>query len=155
MGIITAIQVFVLCLITYFMIGFKQGFGEFYIVCYVLAMSSTALSVLLGCAVEDPKLGQEMLPILFVPQMLFSGFFVVPELIPVWLRWCQYLCSLTYALRILAVEEFNRGSEECPQCTIFLETLNADPEETWWNWLVLLALFVVFRLIGLFILRKK
>ena len=44
----------------------------FFVSVYSLAMASTALAVLLGCAVEDPKLGQEMLPLLFVPQMLFG-----------------------------------------------------------------------------------
>lgn len=66
------------------MIGFQSSFGMLLAICYALAMTSTALAVLLGCSVEDPKLGQEMLPILFVPQMLFAGFFVTPDLIPVW-----------------------------------------------------------------------
>merc|ERR1712125_307067 len=138
MGIITAIQVFVLCLITYFMIGFKQGFGEFYIVCYVLAMSSTALSVLLGCAVEDPKLGQEMLPILFVPQMLFAGFFVTPSLIPVWLRWARFLCALTYAVRLAMLAEFDLdcGSPEANGlCGDLLESVDAEADQTYWYWL--------------------
>lgn len=77
------------------MINFLGGFGIFFISVYSLAMASTALAVLLGCSVTDPKLGQEMLPILFVPQMLFAGFFVTPSLIPVWLRWARYLCTLT------------------------------------------------------------
>lgn len=68
------------------MIGFTSSFGILYAIAYALAMASTALAVMLGCSVEDPKLGQEMLPILFVPQMLFAGFFVTPDLIPVWLR---------------------------------------------------------------------
>lgn len=72
------------------MIGFQANFGMFLAIAYGLAMASTAIAVMLGCAVEDPKLAQEMLPILFVPQMLFAGFFVTPSLIPVWLRWAQY-----------------------------------------------------------------
>lgn len=151
--VVTAVQVLVQVCITYFMVGFQSSFGIFFLGVYALAMSSTAMAVMLGCAVEDPKLGQELLPILFVPQMLFSGFFVAPELIPVWLRWAQYLCSLTYALRIMAVEEFDR--DDCMACTNFLDVLDADPDETWWNWLVLAALFVGFRLLGLAILRQK
>ena len=54
------------------MIEFQGGFAMFFAAIYSLAMASTALAVLLGCAVEDPKLGQEMLPLLFVPQMLFG-----------------------------------------------------------------------------------
>ncbi|KAL3922583.1 MAG: hypothetical protein SGILL_002124 [Bacillariaceae sp.] len=85
-AVVTALQVLVQLLITHFLIGFQSGFAMLWATVYALAMSSTALSVLLGCAVEDPKLGQEMLPLLFVPQMLFAGFFVAPDLIPVWLR---------------------------------------------------------------------
>ncbi|CAB9512460.1 Putative white-brown complex homolog protein 30 [Seminavis robusta] len=151
--VLTALQILVQVLITYFMVGFQSNFLFFYLTVYALAMSSTALAVMLGCAVEDPKLGQEMLPLLFVPQMLFSGFFVVPDLIPVWLRWAQYLCSLTYAVRIAAVEEFNR--DDCKECQHFLDVINADPDEVWWYWLVLVALFIAFRLFGLFILRQK
>jgi len=66
---ITAAQVLFSCILTYFMIGFQADFGIFYAGSYMLAMTSTALAVLLGCAVEDPKLGQEMMPLLFVPQV--------------------------------------------------------------------------------------
>jgi ABC-type multidrug transport system permease subunit len=140
------------------MIGFQTSFGLFFATVYSLAMASTALAVLLGCAVEDPKLGQEMLPILFVPQMLFAGFFVAPDLIPVWLRWARYLCTLTYSVRIMLVAEFDRdcgsvkGNINCEQ---LLDNVGAVPEDTWWNWLVLVALFCVFRLFAVFILRQK
>ena len=97
------------------MIGFQMSFIMFFSITYTLAMASTALAVLLGCAVEDPKLGQEMLPILFVPQMLFAGFFVAPDLIPAWLRWARYLCSLTYAVRISLVEEFYNCNPSNPR----------------------------------------
>lgn len=86
---------------------------------------------------EDPKLGQEMLPLLFVPQMLFAGFFVAPDLIPVWLRWARYLCSLTYSVRIGLVEEFGDRSDctmadgESP-CMNLLESVEADSDDTWW-----------------------
>jgi ABC-type multidrug transport system permease subunit len=155
---ITAVQVLVSCVISYFLISFTTGFGIFFITIYALAMSSTALAVLLGCAIEDPKLGQEMLPILFVPQMLFAGFFVVPELIPVWLRWARYLCSLTFAIRILLVEEFGNGcggGKADENCQKTLDFVGADPDETWWNWVALVALFVVCRLLALIVLRKK
>jgi hypothetical protein len=77
--------------------------------------------------------------------MLFSGFFVAPDLIPTWLRWAQYLCTLTYAVRILLVEEFdgNCGSDSdaIGNCQSLLNDVNANPDETWWNWLVLVGLF--------------
>lgn len=158
---ITAAQCLVQCLITYFMIDFQASFGMFFVAVYSLAMASTALAVLLGCSVGDPKLGQELLPLLFVPQMLFAGFFVAPDLIPFWLRWPQYLCTLTYSLRIIMVAEFdNCGAdslnlEASMACGQLLENVGADPDDTWWYWIVLIGLFVVFRLMGLVILKKK
>lgn len=58
----------------------------FFAIIYVLAMAATAVAVLLGCSVTDPKIGQEFLPVLFVPQLLFAGFFVPTDFIPIWLR---------------------------------------------------------------------
>jgi ABC-type multidrug transport system permease subunit len=148
---ITALQVLVQVLISYFLISLQSGFGIFFLTVYALAMASTASAVFLGCAVEDPKLGQEMLPILFVPQMLFAGFFVTPDLIPAWLRWARYLCALTYAIRIALVAEFPEGTG----ADDLLETIEADRDETWWYWLLLVGLFIVFRVMALIVLRQK
>jgi ABC-type multidrug transport system permease subunit len=96
--VVTATQVFVMVTISYSFVGFQSDM--FYLNIYVLATASTALSVMLGCAVENPKLGQEMLPILFVPQLLFAGFFVTPELMPSSLSWARYVFPLTYSVRL-------------------------------------------------------
>lgn len=155
---ITALQILVQAVITYFLIEFRSDFLMYYLNMYALAMASTALAVLLGCSVEDPKLGQEMLPILFVPQMLFSGFFVVPELIPVWLRWARYLCSLTYSIRIALLLEFGNGcgSEGGDiACEQLLLNIDADEDDTWWYWLILVALFACLRIFALYVLQQK
>lgn len=152
---ITAAQILVMIMITYWLIEFQAPFGIFYATVYSLAMASTALGVLLGCSVEDPKLGQEMLPLLFVPQMLFAGFFVTPDLIPKWLRWARYLCTLTFAIRIILVAEFGGCVATERNCGELLDNIDAVPDDTWWYWLVLVLLFVVFRFSALFVLRKK
>ena len=134
-------------------------FYMFYLTLYSLAMGSTALAVMLGCLVEDPKIATEMLPVLFVPQMLFSGFFVAPDLIPSWLLWVRYICPLTYSVRIALVEEFDNcapdGTAAGDNCSRLLDDIDANPDETYWNWLVLFGLFVFFRLLALHILYKK
>lgn len=158
-ALLTGAQVFVMTVITYFMIAFQMEFWLFYVTVYSLAMASTALAVLLGASLESPKVAQEMLPILFVPQMLFAGFFVVPDLIPVWLRWARYLCTLTYALRIIMVGEFENcdPSDEVAneKCNDLLVITDAIPDDTWWNWIVLLCLFAFFRLLALMVLKQK
>jgi len=139
------------------MIDFQLDFGIFYITMYALAMSSTALAVTFGCAIEDPKLGQEMFPILFVPQMLFSGFFVIPSLIPAWIRWARSLCTLTFGLLIVMLEEFGDCGSPAAQtnCKLLLTNVEANSNDVWYYWILLLVLFVVFRLLALLLLHKK
>jgi len=153
---LTFMQIVWLSLLTYFMIGFQIAFYWYFLVTYALAMASTALAVTLGSAVDDPKLAAEMLPLLFVPQMLFAGFFVATDLIPVWLRWAQYLCSLTYALRLMVLEEFTSCTEPgASNCQGTIKRIGANEDDIYWYWLVLLGLFVFFRLFALALLTKK
>mmetsp|Transcript_20220 Transcript_20220/g.55827 ORF Transcript_20220/g.55827 Transcript_20220/m.55827 type:complete len:378 (-) Transcript_20220:318-1451(-) len=158
-AIVTALQMLLMCMLSYFLIGLQMNFSILFGVTFVLAMGSTALAVLLGAGLESPAMAQEMLPILFVPQMLFAGFFVAPDLIPEWLRWARYLCTLTYAVRILLVAEFEDCDPGNPEandsCNDLLDTVEADPDEVWWNWLLLIVLFACFRSMALFVLRSK
>jgi hypothetical protein len=39
--------------------------------------------------------------------MLFAGFFVRIQQIPVYLRWAQYLCALKYCLNLILLTEFD------------------------------------------------
>lgn len=85
------------------MIDFQMHFGYQFIVCYALAMTSTAVAMVIGSSVEDTKLAIEFLPMLIVPQIMFAGFFIATKLIPVWLRQVlqrrnrthQYFCSVS------------------------------------------------------------
>jgi ABC-type multidrug transport system ATPase subunit len=156
-AIVTAAQILVMVVISYFLIGFKSDFGMFYLILYALAMASTAVAVLLGCAIEDPKLGQEMLPLLFVPQLLFAGFFVAPSLMPSWLGWARFIFPLTYSVRLGLIEEFEDcGSEQGDMmCEELLKSIEAEPDEMWWYWTVLFGLFAFFRISALFVLRRK
>jgi ABC-type multidrug transport system permease subunit len=118
---------------------------------------------MVGSATESPSTAIELLPAVFMPQILFSGFFVPPELIPNWLAWLVYVMPLTYGVRILLAGEF--GGDRCENveplpdgstsCTRILENSGLDTDDVWWYYLVLLGLFVFFRLLALFILRKK
>jgi ABC-type multidrug transport system permease subunit len=159
-AVVTAIQILLMVIVSYWLVGFQMSFTNLFLIMYGLAMASTALSVWLGCVVEDPKLGQEMLPVLFVPQLLFSGFFVAPELMPSWLSWARYIFSLTYAVRIGATEEFGEGTcvggeQANAMCGGLMDSLDANEDDKWWNWVAMLGLFAFFRLLALYILRRK
>lgn len=154
---ITLAQVVVQITIAYHTIELQSDYALIVAVAYALAMTSTAVAATLGCAVRDPKLAQEMLPVIFVPQMLFAGFFVSTSLVPEWLRWVQYLCPLMYSTRLVLLAEFGRCEPGLAQwnCERLLTQNNALFTDRWWYWTALLGLFLVYRLVALVILKRK
>ncbi|GAX22290.1 ATP-binding cassette, subfamily G (WHITE), member 2 [Fistulifera solaris] len=154
-----ALQSMLTTLICYFAIDFRGSFINYYGACFTLAMGSTAIAVILGAAAgSSSKIATAALPLVLLPQMLFVGYFVSPELIPVWLRWIQYICPMTYATRILLVSEFETCEESFLSkiyCQSLLDNTGADPDEVLWYWCILIGQFVVFRLIALAILHKS
>lgn len=69
-GFLTAIQILLLSMFTKLMIDFQMRYGWMYLTLYALAMSSTALAMIIGSSVEDPKVAVEFMPVLVVPQIL-------------------------------------------------------------------------------------
>ena len=136
-----------------------------------MAAASTALCV--GCVAPSAKTAMEAAPALFVPQILFGGFFIKIEQIPVWIRWAQYLCSLKFAINLHMIVEFTGPCEKEPQtyggtigmaesqgsrkaaCAQLLE-MNEVKEEMWYVYaLILVGIFFTFRLLGLVILTRR
>eukprot|EP00980_Cylindrotheca_fusiformis_P027199 scaffold19324_cov152-Cylindrotheca_fusiformis.AAC.14 len=161
--LITACQVTVSTIITYFMVGFSANYGIFWSGIYLMACASTALGVLIGSSVKNPSVAIEYLPAIFLPQILFSGFFVPAELMPDWLAWIRFIFPLTYGVRIVVAAQFDK---DCPNmvsptgdttnyCDDILDNVGADPDDYWWYYLVLAGLFIFVRLLALFVLKRK
>jgi ABC-2 type transporter len=155
----TGIQVIIMVAFIYFMVSFNGSLLIYLATTYALAMSGTAMAVMLGVlSGGNAKFAQQLLPLLFIPQLLFSGFFVSPSLIPSFLQWAQYVCVLTYAVRVLIIEEFYNCSDnvtENNQCTRLVENVRADPDDTWFYWTMLVVYFIFFRLVALALLQKS
>lgn len=156
-----ALQSFVVMLVqallVYFMIGFQQSFWEFLFITFSLAMTSTAVAVMVGSFFSDVKAAQSLFTLVVVPQMYFSGVFIAIELIPQWIRWSQWLCSLTYASRLSFAYEFQDCEPGVAEenCSNILQQNGVSQDSIWWYWLALAGLFVGFRLCALFVLRHK
>jgi len=67
---LTAVQILLLSMFTKLLIDFQMRFFWLFITLYVLAMSSTAIAMLIGSSVSDPKLSVEFLPMTLVPQIM-------------------------------------------------------------------------------------
>jgi hypothetical protein len=135
-----------------------------------MAAASTALCV--GCVAPSAKTAMEAAPGIFVPQILFAGFFIKIDQIPVWIRWAQYLCSLKFAINLHMIIEFTGACEKEPQayngaigmsgggsrkaaCAQLLE-INDVKADLWYVYaLILVGIFLFFRLLGLFFLTRR
>lgn len=104
---------------------------------------------------------------IIMPQILFAGFFIPPDLIPSWLRWLTYVFPLAYATKIVLVAEFDgacddsetistpNGTTSINYCDRILTNTKAYPEDVWWYWIILCAQFLFFRFFALFMLQRK
>ena len=94
-------------LCSYWTIGFSGNFFTLTLIGTLLGMVAASQSLVVGASVDSVQSAMQMTPILFLPQILFSGVFVPISDIPVYLRWIQYICSLKYAINLVTIAEFH------------------------------------------------
>lgn len=79
-------------LVVFWMMGFQMGFGHFFAISWTLALTATAVAVMLGAFFADVNNAMSLYTIVVIPQMYFSGLFIAIELLPKWVSWAQYIC---------------------------------------------------------------
>lgn len=134
-------QIALSLIVPYFVIGFSAPFWQLWGTLTILGIASSSISLMLGCATASPKRAMEMTPLLFVPQILFSGVFIPMRQIPGWLRWIQYVTNLKYASNLLAIAEFEDG-------TPILEANDINVDQWWLYLVILIGMTVLFRVIA-------
>ena len=130
------------------------------------AASSTALVV--GCLSSNTEVALQSAPAIFVPQILFAGFFIQSNQIPVALRWVQYICSLKYGINLLLVAEFGPAVTDGwdlrdslnnvtyrEKAAALLSSEGINPDDWWVNGVALLGIIVAFRFISILALSRR
>ena len=139
-------------LTAYWLIQYNGNFIYLVAVAVGNGLCAASSALLLGCLVKDAKFVTELSPLLFVPQLLFCGFFIRTSMVPVFLRWAQYLCSLKYALNLTLLIEFGDNNANCKEstaamnnCENVLDNNDIEKDQAWIYVFLLLIIFVVFR----------
>jgi len=151
---LTACQMILLCIFTYYFVGFQMGFFRLFILMFSLAMSSTAIAIMIGSIIDEVRMAQQFLQILLIPQVLLCGYFIPSYYVPVWLRWAEWICSLTYGVQIAMIYEYEQNCDT-DVCKGLIESRHLSSSQVWWNWVALFLLFLFFRLTALFCLQRK
>merc|ERR1712029_325413 len=78
----TFVAILVQSIVTYYMIGFQLPFIIFFTVNFGLAMTVTAIAVLIGASVSNLSQVTDLYALATVPQFFFSGVFAPIDVIP-------------------------------------------------------------------------
>lgn len=96
--------------IVYFAIGYNTvfwwKFPLFLVITILIYNAATGYALVISSLVSDKQLAVTLTPVLIIPFMLFAGFFVNQENIPVWLIEFQYLSIFKYGYQALFLNEF-------------------------------------------------
>jgi len=102
--------------IAYWAVGF-QPLADKFLVCLVclvlLAMAGGAIGLFLACIFPDIAIALIVAPMIVLPLMMFSGFFLNPESTPVYLGWVEWISPMKYAFAVLAQNEFSGLDLHC------------------------------------------
>lgn len=89
-------------------------FGMFLSACLLVSFVAQSVGLVVGAAMNVQN-GVFLAPVMSVPFLLFSGFFVSFDAIPIYLRWITYLSYIRYGFEgtALATYGFDRSKLQC------------------------------------------
>ncbi|XP_075225139.1 ATP-binding cassette subfamily G member 4 isoform X2 [Lycorma delicatula] len=105
-------------------------FAMFLGACLLISFVAQSVGLVVGAAMNVQN-GVFLAPVMSVPFLLFSGFFVSFDAIPVYLRWITYLSYIRYGFEgtALATYSFHREKLQCFQTYCHFKDPNTTLEE--------------------------
>lgn len=138
-------------------------FSMFLWSCLLISFVAQSVGLVVGAAMNVQN-GVFLAPVMSVPFLLFSGFFVSFNAIPVYLRWITYLSYIRYGFEgtALATYSFNRPKLQCHQTychfknpVTTLEELDMEEADITLDIAALVLIFLVLRISAFLFLRWK
>ncbi|CBY32575.1 unnamed protein product [Oikopleura dioica] len=160
----------IFCVIIYFMTGqpfVTDRFVMFYVISVLTSLVSQSLGMLIGAASPQVEVATFMGPVACVPLLLFAGFFIKDEMVPVYLKWCSYGSFVRYAFEGSLISIYGPDFSGEDRAKIACDAPNADNpklimsqfdakgENFGWDCAMLIIFFLVLRLIAYLALKVK
>merc|ERR1719163_2015134 len=102
--------------IVYFAVALNPGADHFFTFLLTLILiynASSGYSLIISASFSDKQLAVTLTPVLIIPFMLFAGFFVSTDNIPVFLKEFEYLSIFKYGYTALLVNQFESLIDQC------------------------------------------
>jgi len=168
---------FIGCLITYFMVGYKLEAASWILFTLFITLAAnigSCLGLLISIIAKDIGMGTAMVPIVVIPFMIFSGFFINSKNVPNYFIWCEYVSFMKYAFAGMVYNELTDQTFTCsddervpyqdhpgefkcriPDGETQLELLDFQDVSVGANIGILLGMYVFYRIVGFFLLWMK
>jgi len=154
---------FIFSSIAYWMIGFQKDPVHFFLFCAGLiteVFTTSGLFVFVGSIAPTQVMAQALAPISLVIFMLFGGFFLNSDTIPVYYIWLKYISFFKYAYEILMHNEFTGLEFSCdntyggciPNGRTELKYLGMGDVVLWENFTILLCMAILYRILAFLVI---
>lgn len=154
--------------IVYWIIGFNPNPINFFIFLGILLLSgfcAIALGLIVGGLAPNVETANAIAPIIVVLMILFGGFYINVESLPVWLRWVEYLSLMQWSFKAMCINEFATTTFTCDDVSpgqpcitdgsTVLERLSFDDSTVVGCVIALVVFLAVMHVIAYMILRCK
>jgi ABC-type multidrug transport system permease subunit len=102
---VTLIMSIVQISISYWIIGFVGNFFIWVLIVFLGSVATSSVGWLICSLTYSPLTALQLVPVIILPQILFSGLLIDIRLIPPWLAWMEYLCYLKYCINVAVINE--------------------------------------------------
>ena len=145
------IQNGILILLIYFLEAWVGSYILSWLAVFLMGAATACTALFFGSSLKDVDKAVELGFLLFIPQILFSGFFVSIDQIPEIFRWAQWLCALKYTVNILYIAEF----KDIPGHEAVFDSTSVN-EDLLWMYIGILVAIIAITCVGAgFMLRLR
>ncbi|XP_046841579.1 broad substrate specificity ATP-binding cassette transporter ABCG2-like isoform X2 [Xenia sp. Carnegie-2017] len=150
-----ALSGFLFGLIAYWMAGFDNDAGKFFIFSLTLiqvTVCGCSFAFLFSATFGIFAVANLMAAVLYTIMLVFGGLLINQQSFGDWIAWMRYLSIFKYGLEILEINELDGMQFECPKdrnttCfntgSEFLDSQGIDTGMLWWNQFILFAMTFV------------
>lgn len=155
--------------IFYWLVGFKASITSFFIymaITFLLTNVAFSVGVMLFSIIPDVTKVMQIFPVIFVPLMIFSGFYLNTKNTPPYFIWVEHISFMKYGFRAAMRNEFQGTKFICldtelvnNQCPFtsgdqWLSFWNLDNFPIWADILILIEMSIVFHFVSYFFLQR-
>ena len=145
-------------LVFYFLTSMNGNFGLILVSVSILGVVSASTGLLLGAATSSAETAINILPGVYVPQILLSGFFISSELIPVWMRWMQWICPLKYGVALATIAEFSTNvvpDDKEGDVVLLIDRSGINRDDWHVYGLIMFGIFMFLRILTGILLKRR